>query len=158
MKIFKNKKMILTVVSIFLFLLVTTVISVGIINKNKSAKLRAERTELQLSHPELLIKDVKIGHGKEVEPGDKVTVHYVGMLEDGEIFDNSYDRDREFSFVVGKGRVIPGWEIGIEKMKEGGRRILNIPAELAYGESGVRGMIPANANIIFEIELIEVFR
>lgn len=105
---------------------------------------------------ELKIKDLAKGKGKKAEKGKKLTVHYIGKLEDGKIFDNTYDKGRPFSFVLGKGNVIKGWEIGIEGMREGGKRRLTIPPHLGYGESGVRGLIPPNSTIIFEIELIKV--
>lgn len=117
---------------------------------------KVERTELQLAHPELKIEDLVIGKGERAEKGKKLTVHYIGKLEDGTIFDSTYDKGRTFSFVLGQGRVIQGWEIGIEGMREGGKRKLTIPPHLGYGESGVRGMIPPNSTIIFEIELIDV--
>lgn len=114
------------------------------------------KTEDQLKHPELKIKDLIKGKGKKAEKGKKITVHYIGKLEDGKVFDNTYEKERPFSFVLGKGRVIKGWEIGIEGMREGGKRKLIIPPHLGYGESGVRGLIPPNSTIIFEIELIKV--
>ena len=111
-----------------------------------------------MAHPELLIEDIEPGEGENVKSGDTVVVHYVGILADGSVFDSSYDKGRTFSFTVGKGRVISGWEIGIENMREGGKRRLTIPPELGYGESGVRGMIPPNATIIFEIEVVEILK
>lgn len=125
-------------------------------DKSESEETKIERSELQLAHPELLIEDIEPGIGAGVKIGDKVTVHYKGELEDGSVFDSSYDKGRPFTFTVGQRRVIPGWEIGIEGMKKEGKRRLVIPPELGYGESGVRGMIPANAVIIFEIELIDI--
>ena len=115
-----------------------------------------ERTQLQLAHPELKIEDLVVGSGKKAERGKKLTVHYVGKLLDGTVFDSTYDKERTFSFVLGQGRVIQGWEIGIEGMREGGKRRLTIPPKLGYGESGIRGMIPPNATIVFEIELVKV--
>lgn len=114
------------------------------------------KTEDQLKYPELKIKDLIKGKGKKAEKGKKLTVHYIGKLEDGKVFDNTYEKGRPFSFVLGKGKVIKGWEIGIEGMREGGKRRLIIPPHLGYGESGVRGLIPPNSTIIFEIELIKV--
>jgi len=150
------KKLILVFIIILLVALLTLFV---IINKEAGVEEEViERTERQLAHPELLIEDIEPGEGESVKSGDTVVVHYVGMLEDGSVFDSSYDRGRTFSFTVGKGRVISGWEIGIENMQEGGKRRLTIPPELGYGESGVRGMIPPNATIIFEIEVVEILK
>jgi len=150
------KKLILVFIIILLVALLTLFV---IINKEAGVEEEViERTERQLAHPELLIEDIEPGEGESVKSGDTVVVHYVGMLEDGSVFDSSYDRGRTFSFTVGKGRVISGWEIGIENMREGGKRRLTIPPELGYGESGVRGMIPPNATIIFEIEVVEILK
>ena len=150
------KKLILVFIIILLVALLTLFV---IINKEAGVEEEViERTERQLAHPELLIEDIEPGEGESVKSGDTVVVHYVGMLEDGSVFDSSHDRGRTFSFTVGKGRVISGWEIGIENMQEGGKRRLTIPPELGYGESGVRGMIPPNATIIFEIEVVEILK
>lgn len=150
-----NKKTIIIFVAVLLFFIITGAVFF-VINKDKSKREKIERTELQLLHPELLIEDIEPGQGKGAERGDGVILHYIGMLTDGTIFDSSYDKERTFSFIIGQGRVIPGWEIGIEGMRQGGKRRLTIPPELGYGESGVRGMVPSNATIIFEIELIEI--
>ena len=150
------KKLILVFIIILLVALLTLFV---IINKEAGVEEEViERTERQLAHPELLIEDIEPGEGESVKSGDTVVVHYVGILADGSVFDSSYDRGRTFSFTVGKGRVISGWEIGIENMQEGGKRRLTIPSELGYGESGVRGMIPPNATIIFEIEVVEILK
>jgi peptidylprolyl isomerase len=98
--------------------------------------------------------DITEGDGAEVKAGDTVTVHYTGWLEDGTQFDSSVDRGEPFTFTLGQGGVIPGWEEGLIGMKVGGKRQLRIPAALAYGESG-SGPIPANATLIFDIEVLE---
>ena len=103
----------------------------------------------------LVIDDVVIGSGAEVERGDTVTVHYVGVLQNGQQFDSSYDHGEAFTFTVGDGRVIPGWEEGVLGMQEGGERVLVIPPALAYGESGF-GPIPPNATLVFTIELLRI--
>jgi FKBP-type peptidyl-prolyl cis-trans isomerase len=103
---------------------------------------------------ELKITDTTVGTGREASKGAKVTVHYEGFLEDGKKFDSSVDRGRPFSFVLGAGKVIQGWDRGVMGMKEGGKRTLHIPASLAYGPRAV-GPIPPNSNLIFHIELIE---
>jgi len=165
-----NKKIIIIfLILLFLFIAagiffsptINQLITAGIfflttIDKEKDNEIKVERTERQLAHSELLIKDIEVGIGSAVKTGDKVTAHYTGMLEDGTVFDSSYDKGRTFTFTVGQGQVIPGWEIGIEGMKKEGRRRLVIPPELGYGESGVRGMIPPNSVIIFEIELVGI--
>jgi FKBP-type peptidyl-prolyl cis-trans isomerase len=104
---------------------------------------------------DLKIEDIVVGKGKEAENGSKVTVNYVGTLTDGTKFDSSYDRNEPFSFTLGEGSVIPGWDQGLIGMKEGGKRKLTIPPNLAYGESGT-GPIPPNSTLVFEIELLKV--
>lgn len=151
-----KNKIILILILVFILAILIAGISFFFIKKEKISKPKIERTELQLAHPELKIEDLIIGTGQKAEKGKKLTVHYTGKLEDGKVFDSTYNKNRPFSFVLGQGKVIPGWEIGIEGMKEGGKRKLTIPSQLGYGESGVRGMIPPNATIVFEIELIKV--
>lgn len=104
----------------------------------------------------LAIEDIKIGGGDETAAGDKVYVHYAGWLVDGAKFDSSYDRGQPFSFTVGQGQVIAGWDQGLLGMKVGGKRKLIIPAAWGYGASGVPGVIPPNSILIFEIELLKI--
>lgn len=104
----------------------------------------------------LVIEDTPIGSGGEAKTGKVVFVHYKGTLLDGTKFDSSYDRGQPFSFTLGQGQVIPGWEQGILGMKVGGKRKLIIPSALAYGENGVPGVIPPNSTLVFEVELLEV--
>lgn len=105
----------------------------------------------------LQIQDVVVGEGDETVAGKVVTVHYTGKLEDGQEFDTSRQPSRgPFRFPLGGGRVIKGWDLGVNGMKVGGQRILTIPGELAYGERGVPGVIPPNATLIFDVELLEV--
>jgi len=96
------------------------------------------------------------GQGQEAQNGQKLTVHYVGVLEDGTKFDSSVDRGQPFEVTLGAGQVIQGWELGLIGMKKGEIRRLFIPSELGYGERGAGQMIPANANLIFEIQLLEI--
>ena len=103
----------------------------------------------------LISDDVVIGKGSEVKTGDTVSVHYVGTLQNGQEFDNSNKRGEPFEFKVGEGRVIKGWDQGVVGMKEGGTRILVIPASLAYGANPI-GPIPANSTLVFSIELLEI--
>jgi len=105
---------------------------------------------------ELKIEDMLVGIGKAAERGALITTHYRGWLEDGTEFDSSYKNDRAFQTVLSNKRVIQGWILGLQGMREGGKRKLWVPAELAYGERQIGEMIPANANLIFEIELLEV--
>lgn len=104
----------------------------------------------------LKYKDLKVGKGMEAKQGDVVVVHYTGWLEDNTKFDSSKDRGRPFEFRLGEGKVIKGWEEGVVGMRVGGKRRLVIPPELGYGEMGVPGVIPSNAKLIFEIELLKI--
>ena len=104
----------------------------------------------------LQIDDLEVGTGAEAKPGQMVSVHYVGTLTDGSKFDSSRDRGRPFSFPLGAGRVIQGWDQGVAGMKVGGKRKLTIPPELGYGARGFPPVIPANATLVFEVELLDV--
>ena len=104
----------------------------------------------------LKIIELEVGSGEEATPGQTVVVHYRGTLEDGLQFDASYDRGTPFSFPLGAGRVIKGWDEGVAGMKVGGKRKLVIPSDLAYGARGAGGVIPPNATLIFEVELLDV--
>jgi len=101
------------------------------------------------------IETLKQGTGEEIKNGDKATVHYVGTLEDGTKFDSSLDRNQPFSFVLGAGQVIRGWDLGVLGMKVGEKRKLTIPSDLGYGSAGI-GPIPPNATLIFEVELLGI--
>lgn len=103
----------------------------------------------------LIVDDVVLGEGAEVEEGDTVSVHYIGTLQNGQQFDNSYLDEEPLTFTVGAGAVIAGWEQGVVGMKEGGRRILVVPPELAYGSEGY-GPIPGDATLVFAVELMEI--
>lgn len=105
---------------------------------------------------ELQIEDILVGNGKEVVKGALITTQYRGQLEDGTTFDSSYERGKPFQCVIGTGRVIKGWDLGLMGMKVGGKRKLSVPAHLAYGERQIGEHIKPNSNLLFEIELLEV--
>jgi len=108
----------------------------------------------------LQYEDHKVGDGTEATTGKKVSVHYTGWLNEdgkkGKKFDSSLDRSRPFSFSLGAGQVIKGWDEGVSGMKVGGKRTLMIPSKLGYGQRGAGADIPPGANLIFEVELLEV--
>ena len=102
-----------------------------------------------------IINDIK-GDGEKIVNHSKIKVHYIGKLQDGTKFDSSYDRDQPFSFQIGLRQVIDGWEQGLIGMQVGGKRTLIVPPQLAYGERGAGELIPPNATLIYEIELVHV--
>jgi len=104
----------------------------------------------------LVKTDLKKGKGKEAKAGSIVKVHYTGCLTNGTKFDSSLDRGEPFSFTLGQGQVIKGWDTGVAGMKVGGKRKLIIPSEMGYGANGAGGTIPPNATSVFEVELLEV--
>jgi FKBP-type peptidyl-prolyl cis-trans isomerase len=104
----------------------------------------------------LKIEDQTVGQGQEATSGKTVSVHYTGTLLDGSKFDSSLDRGSPFSFALGGGQVIKGWDQGVVGMKVGGKRKLTIPPELGYGERGFPPVIPPSSTLVFEIELLEV--
>lgn len=106
---------------------------------------------------ELVIEDIVVGDGDEAKPGHGVDVHYVGVSwKDGSQFDASWDRGGTFTFALGKGQVISGWDQGVSGMKIGGRRRLTIPPELAYGKSGAGGVIGPDETLVFVVDLIGI--
>ncbi|HEX5638621.1 MAG TPA: FKBP-type peptidyl-prolyl cis-trans isomerase [Burkholderiaceae bacterium] len=104
----------------------------------------------------LMIEELAVGDGDAAKSGDEVTVHYTGWLTDGRKFDSSHDRRDPFSFSLGRGNVIAGWDEGVAGMKVGGKRKLTIPPGLGYGARGAGGVIPPNATLVFEVELLSV--
>jgi len=104
----------------------------------------------------LEVEDLSDGAGNAVKSGDTVTVHYLGTLTDGTVFDASWQRGTPFTTIIGIGRVIAGWDQGIVGMREGGRRLLKIPSDLAYGERGSGAAIPPNTPLLFVVDLIRI--
>lgn len=109
-----------------------------------------------MTNTELQVTDLLVGDGKAVVKGALITTHYRGTLADGREFDSSHGRGKPFQCVIGTGRVIKGWDIGLMGMKVGGKRRLCVPAHLAYGERGMGSLVAPGADLTFEIELLEV--
>jgi FKBP-type peptidyl-prolyl cis-trans isomerase FkpA len=104
----------------------------------------------------LIIEDITVGDGAEAKAGQKVSVHYTGWLTDGSKFDSSKDRNDPFEFPLAARHVIAGWDEGVQGMKVGGVRKLTIPPNLGYGARGAGGVIPPNATLVFEVELLAI--
>lgn len=159
---FKMKKTIKQTLScIFIATLAFSTISFA---DEKTPKKEKEMAEKVATAPTSLIKnDVKVGEGAEAKSGHLVSVHYTGWLYDpkaadfhGKEFDSSRKRNKAFKFPLGAGRVIKGWDKGVEGMKVGGQRTLVIPSDLGYGARGAGGVIPPNAVLVFDVELMGV--
>ena len=121
-----------------------------------SAASHYDSTAMQRQSDGLQIQDFAAGSGPAAATGDTVEVHYTGCLTDGKKFDSSYDRQEPFEFVLGTGSVIPGWDEGIQGMQPGAKRRLVIPPDLAYGPRGAGAVIPPNATLIFDVQLVSV--
>ena len=98
----------------------------------------------------------EIGDGARAKTGDKVSVHYIGKLADGKEFDNSYKRGTPFSFTIGEGKVIKGWDEGITLLNAGDKAVFTIPSQLGYGPMEIPGLIPANSILVFEVEVLSI--
>jgi FKBP-type peptidyl-prolyl cis-trans isomerase len=105
---------------------------------------------------ELKVEDLQVGNGPEVKSGDQISINYLGTLTNGTKFDSSYDRGQPFTTQIGVGQVIEGWDKGVVGMKVGGKRRLIIPPQMGYGERGAGNVIPPNATLIFEVELMGI--
>lgn len=145
---------------IFLLILVFAIAGCGKKEDKKEAKGKTGIPEITVAadttETGLVIQDIKIGSGKAAKMGNYVTLHYAGWLTDGKLFDSSIKRNKPFTLRIGAGQVIQGWEEGIQGMKVGGKRRLTIPPDLAYGEEGYAKVIPPNATLVFDLELLSV--
>jgi peptidylprolyl isomerase len=117
---------------------------------------QANMEEKKVTRSGLAYVDIVIGTGTAAKEGDKVTVHYTGYFPDGKKFDSSVDRKEPFTFRLGAGEVIRGWDEGVATMKVGGKRKLMIPPSLGYGTRGAGGVIPPNADLVFDVELLGI--
>ena len=153
-------------INIIIFIVLgIAVISIGmwyngkVSNENQAVAteqgMAAKQAQSQIME-NLKTEDLVVGTGAEAKNGDTVSVNYVGTLDNGTKFDSSYDRNQPFSFLLGAGQVIKGWDMGVLGMKVGGKRTLTIPSELGYGASGAGGVIPPNATLHFTVELLSV--
>ncbi len=136
----------------------TTISQATTTNKQTEQPMQDEQPQEQPEPvtPKLQTEILQEGTGAEAINGNTVSVHYTGLLEDGTKFDSSLDRGQPFSFTLGSGQVIKGWDLGVLGMKVGEKRKLTIPSELGYGERGAGASIPPNATLIFEVELLGI--
>src|SRR3989344_1430069 len=140
----------------YLWVLIALAVVVGIVYSYSKSKNKEAKEVLVMDQAELKIEDLTVGSGAEAVSGKTVTVNYSGTLTNGTKFDSSYDRGTPFSFTLGAGEVIKGWDLGVAGMKVDGKRRLTIPSDLGYGSRGAGADIPPNATLVFEVELLEV--
>jgi FKBP-type peptidyl-prolyl cis-trans isomerase len=149
----RNQRIAIVIVAVLIIAAIAFFVMQGITGKEPAVEVS---TDLVTTASGLQYQDLVIGDGKEAVVGDNVSVHYTGWLEDGTKFDSSLDRGNPFEFTLGMGQVIQGWDEGVAGMKVGGKRKLVIPPDLGYGSTGAGGVIPPNATLIFDVELIEI--
>lgn len=140
---------------------IAVVVLLYVMNNNTTASQPSTTdttsTQTSMDTSKLIIEDEVVGTGDEAKSGNMVTVHYMGTLTNGTMFDASRNHgDKGFSFTLGAGQVIKGWDLGVAGMKVGGKRKLTIPSDLAYGNQAIGNVIPANSTLIFEVELLGV--
>lgn len=145
----RNLRIIAIVVGLFILAVAAFAIYSVIQERETSGNMITTASGLQY-------EDLVVGSGQEARAGDTVSVHYTGLLADGSKFDSSLDRGVPFEFTIGARMVIPGWDEGLQGMKVGGKRKLVIPSNLAYGAAGIPGVIPQNATLTFEVELVAI--
>lgn len=145
-------------------ILLMSLMMLFVISASYAIEINLEGTKKMEKQITTLVKnDIKLGDGREAEKGLSVTVHYTGWLYDssskdgkGKKFDSSVDRQEPFVFILGVGQVIKGWDEGVNGMKVGGHRLITIPSEMGYGSRGAGGVIPANADLIFDVQLLGI--
>lgn len=152
----REKKLRIQRIVLIFVLIVSTVLIIYGSQKRTAETLFTPRENMTQTASGLQYEDTVIGSGPAAQSGDQVQVHYTGWLENGTKFDSSVDRNEPFEFPLGAGRVIQGWDEGVAGMQVGGTRKLVIPPELGYGARGAGGVIPPNAVLIFEVELLAI--
>ena len=145
-----------TIVALFALILSACSGSGGRGGASAGGDFKVDSSALTKTASGLQYQDVKVGSGSEAHDGQVAVVHYTGWLTDGTKFDSSRDRGQPFSFPIGQGQVIPGWDEGVAGMKVGGRRKLVIPASLGYGDMGAPPVIPPGATLVFDVELLDL--